>query len=403
LRDFNEAVNLKLKARDFNFQGVWFPEKASFAGPFTTDVNFAEAIFSDNINFANLTFISKADFSQATFQGTANFNDAEFQDAANFSGSRFLKNADFINASFKQKADFSYSEFCAEANFETTFDHDVDFLYVFFRGEAYFRYAFFNGPANFRSASFKDYLRFGGEELSKEAEFDFQYARIEKPERIAFHSLALRPYWFVNVDTRRFDFVNVDWQWKTLSIESEVKKLEDKKVTAVHRLLAIAFRDLALNAEEDQRFEEASRFRYLSSQLWRKNEPHDLLTSIIGWLYWAASGYGARVFRALIVLVGIWLIFAALYTSGTLYTHVGFEAEPTKSSSTNSAAEDRSPAMAPLAPAKSLIYSLNTMTLQKPDPRPLTSIAKGLVLLETIIGPIQAALLALAIRRKFMR
>ena len=37
------------------------------------------------------------------------------------------------------------------------------------------------------------------------------------------------------------------------------------------------------------------------------------------------------------------------------------------------------------------------------DPKPLTGTAQTLVLLETILGPVQAALLALAIRRKFMR
>ena len=43
------------------------------------------------------------------------------------------------------------------------------------------------------------------------------------------------------------------------------------------------------------------------------------------------------------------------------------------------------------------------MTLQKPEPRPATGVAQALVMVETILGPVQAALLALAIRRKFMR
>ncbi len=43
------------------------------------------------------------------------------------------------------------------------------------------------------------------------------------------------------------------------------------------------------------------------------------------------------------------------------------------------------------------------MTLQKPEPQPETVEAKTLVAVETVLGPLQAALLALAIRRKFMR
>ncbi|MFY9553545.1 MAG: hypothetical protein WAV47_02375 [Blastocatellia bacterium] len=35
--------------------------------------------------------------------------------------------------------------------------------------------------------------------------------------------------------------------------------------------------------------------------------------------------------------------------------------------------------------------------------KPITGTAQTLVLLETILGPLQAALLGLAIRRKFMR
>ena len=43
------------------------------------------------------------------------------------------------------------------------------------------------------------------------------------------------------------------------------------------------------------------------------------------------------------------------------------------------------------------------MSWQRPEPKPLTSMGQTLVTLETILGPLQAARLALAIRRKFMR
>jgi uncharacterized protein YjbI with pentapeptide repeats len=401
LLEFKEAIDRKINAEEFNFRGVWFPEKTSFTQPFTKDVNFAEAVFSDEADFSYLDFRNKADFSKTTFQGTATFNDARFCDLANFVGAKFLKNAHFINTTFKKKADFGYSEFFLEANFDTYFDSNADFVYVFFRGEAYFRYAIFNGLVNFRSATFKDYLRFGGEPFSEDAEFDFQHARIDNPERVAFYSLKLRPHWFVNVNARKFDFVDVDWNWKVLSIEAELAALQSRNVTSAHRLLAITFRNLAFNAQENEQFEDASRFRYLASELWRKNEPHDRLTSFLGWLYWAGSGYGERIGRACMVLVGVWLLFALLYARGTQYTKVGFGTETVQTSPAFGDKETSPPAS--LSPMKSLIYSLNTMTLQKPEPKPITSTAKVLVLIETIVGPIQTALLLLAIRRKFMR
>jgi len=57
----------------------------------------------------------------------------------------------------------------------------------------------------------------------------------------------------------------------------------------------------------------------------------------------------------------------------------------------------------PLKFRRALIYSAGVMTLQKPEPKPATTTAQAVVLLETVLGPVQAALLALAIRRKFMR
>lgn len=52
---------------------------------------------------------------------------------------------------------------------------------------------------------------------------------------------------------------------------------------------------------------------------------------------------------------------------------------------------------------KALIYSTAVSLLQRPEPRPLTPLASAAVLVQTIFGPVQVALLILAIRRRFMR
>src|SRR6266404_1934326 len=58
----------------------------------------------------------------------------------------------------------------------------------------------------------------------------------------------------------------------------------------------------------------------------------------------------------------------------------------------------------PLRPInEAFAYSLAVITLQRPEPRPLTVAAKFTVLLEAILGSIQAALFVLAVRRRFMR
>jgi hypothetical protein len=118
----------------------------------------------------------------------------------------------------------------------------------------------------------------------------------------------------------------------------------------------------------------------------------------LNWWYWVASGYGERPFQALLVLFGILLLF------GLLYTQVGFARwEPRLASEADAMVAKKDEDGAPLKLSRALTYSAAVMTLQRPDPKPATTAAQTLVLFETILGPVQAALLALAIRRKFMR
>jgi hypothetical protein len=95
------------------------------------------------------------------------------------------------------------------------------------------------------------------------------------------------------------------------------------------------------------------------------------------------------------------MLLAILLFFALLYTRVGFVHPP-------SAAREATVAMTdevgqPQTLTKALVYSLAVITLQRPDPRPLTVLAWSAVLAETILGPIQAALLILAVRRRFMR
>lgn len=200
----------------------------------------------------------------------------------------------------------------------------------------------------------------------------------------------------MNIDARRFDFTNVDWG--RLPLKREISGLEESNISSPHRLLAIACRHLAVNAEENHRYEEASKFRYLAMEARRREAWHGFAPWRLGWWYWLASGYGERALRAFVVLLGIWLV------AGLLYTRIGFARwEPKLASETDVAIAKRDDVGASLKFSRALTYSVGVMTFQKPEPRPATTAAQTVVLLETILGPVQAALLALAIRRKFMR
>ncbi len=184
------------------------------------------------------------------------------------------------------------------------------------------------------------------------------------------------------------------------------------------QLLTIAFRNLAANAEEFNRFEESSNFRKSASecerlerlnrqktkwnelkQHWGKHiicrqffsEAKKTLTEsgkllwkapidLVHYLYRYLSGYGEKWFRAFCWLLVIWFAFAVMY-----YFAQGFEGNNI------------------LGFGDSIGYSLQVMTLQRPEPRPEAGLTRVIYGMETIFAPLQAALLALAIRRKFMR
>ena len=199
----------------------------------------------------------------------------------------------------------------------------------------------------------------------------------------------------MNVDPRGFSFTDVKWNWRT--VKDEIVSVKRKSLSP-HLTLATTYRNLALNAEENHRYDEGSEFRFRAMDTTRLEHWHGFDVRRLSWWYWWASGYGERVLLTAMVLVSVFII------SAVLYTQVGFarwEPRPKTEAEAMNAKKDE--AGAQLSLARALTYSAAVMTLQKPDPRPATTTAQAVVSLETILGPVQAALLALAIRRKFMR
>lgn len=442
--EFKIVMQQKLDAEDFDFRGIWFPdeldfidfkfpkeadfsratftEAAFFSGAtftkeayfysttFTKDADFYDAKFSGQAAFSGAYFTEEVDFSSASFTEKADFNKATFNEKATFGGTIFTEAAYFIDATFTKEAKFSFATFTQTANFGlaaftkeayfsfATFTKEANFIGATFTEKADFNKATFNEKAIFNSTTFKDYLRFAGNNernvFTDISYLDLQFARIEKPDRASFHTLELRPHWFINVDARKFEFTNVEWMPEGFEIKKELESMKHKEIQSPYRMLSIACRHLAVNAEESHRYEEASKFRYMSMETRRMEPGRRFAFLSLHWWYWLASGYGERIGRAFLMLGAVWLL------SGLLYTQVGF----TRSLPTVAGADPVIDVVGePLSFRRSFTYSLGVMSLQKPEPKPLTNTAHALVTLETIFGPVQAALLALAIRRKFMR
>lgn len=462
-RGFEFGVDANFSQAKFNavtdFSRATFVGCANFAEvTFTTLASFAGATFSGAVDFAFATFMSLAQFHDATFTAAADFSVVTFGALANFVKAKFSADADFTSAHFETGGYFSYAAFSAGASFsDATFSAAADFTFVQFSAAAHFTNGTFGSNANFSHTVFSAAAEFGVTTFSADTEFDgtlfqaegnfrratfaanvrffgvategvaterelkdgallapmalgnnpsldFQHARVEQPDRVAFHTLILCPHWFVNVDSRKFVFTDVSWEWEHSSIDDEIAALKAKEVSSPKSLLAIACRQLAENAEANNRYEEASKFRYWAMNLARRIKWKGWRFWKTDWLhvlYGAVSGYGERILRPFGVLTAVWFVFVLLYTQ------VGFaQQQPSNATASSSSAASMNPedrTGQPLEFSRALTYSLAVMSLQKPEPKPLTGTAQTLVLLETILGPVQAALLALAIRRKFMR
>jgi hypothetical protein len=256
----------------------------------------------------------------------------------------------------------------------------------------------------------------------------------------------LHPSWFVNTDVRKVNFTDVKWYGMPDGPEgtlggdiSSLKEHEYYESGSLHTLLAQTCRRLSDNAEENREYPLANEFHYWSMDVLRigswsviyeallkeevrqdiKEGEHrdinfkDLLRpkaldvrsllrkdtwhhvkgrrrfGLVNSLYWALSGYGVRAARALLVLVGMCAAFAALYML------LGPDALRVSSASSIGQALEHG--------GQAVVYSVSTMARLNPEPKPDPGLFQFLVAIEGILGPLQIALFALALRRKVMR
>jgi uncharacterized protein YjbI with pentapeptide repeats len=448
---FEQVKQSKLEQEDYDFSGTVFPEGTA---------DFSKFVFDGNADFAGATFVGQAHFQDAQFSGettvfaeakfssettdfagaefsgeTTVFSSAEFSgestvffvaefsgqstsfSSAEFSGETMFLGAkfsgvrtDFAGAKFSGRlATFSSAEFSGvrtvfkEAEFSAA--GTVFKVTEFSAAETSFRMATFLKEVDFTAVTFREKVDFWGDRrnlvFGSEAWAWFDSVRIEKPELLTFNNVLLHPGWFINTDVRKVGFTDVKWYGMPGgpegTLDEEIAFLEDLGIESSHTLLGQACRRLSANAEENREYPLANEFhywsmdalrkgvwRFLKDLTWRDFLKADRWSAIvkhfglITTLYWALSGYGVRATRAFLVLVGICAAFAALY----------MVFGPPK-------LEDL---------GQALVYSLGAVARLNPEPRPTEpGVFQFLVIVEGLLGPLQIALLALAIRRKVMR
>lgn len=220
--------------------------------------------------------------------------------------------------------------------------------------------------------------------------------RFEKPTNANFSSIRLRPHYFVGVDTTKLNFH--DCVWSDSVIDEELK-------CCSHKELAQTANQIAINYEETRQFEESSFFRYRAMETKRIEKKGWRRIINLHWVYKWTSGYGEHWSWAVLVLVGVLFYFGLFYA--TPLAKFDYGEKPQKK------AESFAQKLCDLAIMRgnsagmngcdAAVHSLYVSALQRPEPKAADALTKLFVILQTILAPLQAALLALAIRRKFIR
>jgi uncharacterized protein YjbI with pentapeptide repeats len=389
--------------REAHFTGAFFAQCSFRMACFGEVADFRHAVVRDAIDFSIADFnesnFSYGVFARPNFEGTfflksPKFNKTEFLHTALFSTTRF-PGADFVEATFSGNADFSLARFEGSvSNYEIERLRESNIIAVDATAKSE------RILISFDRVIFKEGLTFKSTDFFQDrCLLTFEDAVFEKPERVKFQAVSMPPHTFMNVDPRKFHFMDVRWGF------IDRRKALDEALSAIKAqggpyslpLLELAYRQLAVNAEENNRYGQAADLRYLAMEVARRMRWRRVDIFNLAFWYWILSGYGEKVRRAFLALVIIWLTFAVAYWS--LRNPTWWQPKQAKTTI-------EQPQVLPLTTFRlpeALIYSANIMALQKPEPLPAHWLTKLLVLAETIFGPLQAALLVLAIRRKFMR
>jgi uncharacterized protein YjbI with pentapeptide repeats len=430
------AVEDKISNKDFDFWHVLFScpvrfhgemENANFSGAtFAGAAEFVRATFSGNADFERATFSGNATFWRAKFSGAANFEMATFSSTAHFLGARFSGTANFLRATFSVKADFRLATFNGKAYFRmATFSGAVDFHGVTFSGAADFVRATFSGAADFSVAWFKEAALLESLAKSRDDERDptdrrvrlnFQYVTLDKPDKIHFRDVDMAEVAFRETDVRKVEFSNVQWpQWLREEREAEqgearlqTTKERKDRLAAVEKLC----HQLRQNYEDQRNYPDAGRFYYGEMEMRRKGNFWRRYLPSLTTLYWLSSGYGQRPWRAFVWTVALLSSFSLLYMVTGLKiegaANPSFPATvnwPELSATWTSFRElwmslrswGRNFGYAALHTLQVLTFSrIRTFT-------PLDWHGELLIVLQTVILPLQVALLALAVRRRFQR
>jgi uncharacterized protein YjbI with pentapeptide repeats len=362
------------------------------------EVNVNNTSFKGRVDFSNTDFFAHVNFLGAQFFGHVNFNGTYFYGSdfagvsADFTGAKFNGNAvDFVDAHFSGGALFTDTQFngkdvsgtsvsfmrakfirrddlCERLQFTDSalfILAPVQFVGADFNGGAIFQAAHFDGDANFMDAQFSVGADFRG------AQFGGR----------------------INLTISKFDRIYVRWH-----------ELKDSLFYdgPTYLLLIKNFKILEL-------WDDAESCYYQYRRIAQTKKPWYDWSKLLDCIAWVTCGYGVKIWRLVLCILGCAVIFASLYGLFNGITNVG-------SSEISSMSINIAPIIIQNAPsiptvtyaggpaiADYLYFSAAALTGSTPtELRPLGA-WKYAVVIERLIGYLFLALFVVVLTKKMIR
>jgi uncharacterized protein YjbI with pentapeptide repeats len=413
-----------------NFLGATFHGETTFEGAiFNQGADFGRTIFHEKVNFTGVTFeqenrfekaifkrgtsfqkavLGQTDFSGVTFEDETSFDSAKFSDETLFSGTTFNQLADFSNAIFS-RARFYRSNFRQTANFTfTQFTQAADFL-----GAGFYKDAYFIGGHIHRCFEYK--CDFRSLKLDKDTELIFERVSLENAtlldtnlEKIAFRDVD----WYHTPEKFRF------WMSRHQALGDEFDLLEGQEQSrAIYEKLSENYSQLVINYEQRRDFNSAENFHVGEMEMQRKKKGVGFTPfwwrKIREWanaygVYRISSNYGTSYIQAFVIFVIMIILFSLFFLYSGFYTNVERGPGETRAIEYNLLPDSNHHLVSfgqwsnDFLSAVSL--SLSIVTFQKERfYQPMEGISRFLLYLAIVTLTAQAALILLAIRRRFKR
>src|SRR3990167_108688 len=313
---FKKKVEERIESKDsIDLKGCYFPKGFDYTEiklSFDVPVDFSEAPFSKEAYFIGATFSEGAYFSGAAFSEGAYFTGATFSEGADFFGATFSK-GNFAGTTFSKGANFNNAEFRERVRFQSLGSGDEG-KPVFLGPGSSFQYTRFTVDSVFQDVDLS-HCSFLHSNIDK---VDFRYCK--------FNEKTEGPFFFFSNQRKNVLRDELDADQHVILTLNEVKgknlksggdssapqqrKPREEEYEPVRRL----YQELKCNFENKKDWNTAGDFHYGEMECRRKK---------YGWLgrnvlflealYYWASGYGERPWRAFFGVMVLILGFALFY------------------------------------------------------------------------------------------